>query len=163
MLATPSETEIFDLRTLVGDTLALVELDLQRERAEVAVVVGDNIPPISGVRVELQQVLINLISNAAQAMSASGSSKRLVTIALEAPADADHILISVRDTGTGLAPEAKEKLFKPFFTTKENGMGIGLSICRSTIEARGGTLEGSNHPDGGAIFEIKLPKETASA
>lgn len=69
----------------------------------------------------------------------------------------------MRDSGNGLGTEAKQNLFKPFFTTKDTGMGIGLSICRSTIEARGGTLDGNNHPDGGAIFEIKLPKETADA
>lgn len=121
------------------------------------------LPKIACVRVEMQQVLINLISNAAQAITAAAAKKRLVTIVLDAPQEAKHVSIAVRDTGDGLISEAREKLFTPFFTTKPNGMGIGLSICRSTIEAIGGSLEGRNHPEGGALFEIKLPKEAASA
>jgi signal transduction histidine kinase len=163
MLAAPKVHETIDLGVLVDDTLTLMDHDLQRERAEVDVIFKTEIPAVSGVRVEMQQVLINLISNAAQAMTASEALRKLVTITLDAPADADHVSITVRDTGDGLGAEAQQNLFKPFFTTKENGMGIGLSICRSTIEAIGGSLDGRNHPDGGAIFEIRLPKETANA
>ena len=63
---------------------------------------------------------------------------------------------AVRDSGPGITEDAKDKLFAPFFTTKATGMGMGLSICRSTLEARGGKLEGTNHPEGGAIFEMRL-------
>ncbi|MCO5734163.1 sensor histidine kinase [Rhizobium sp. SSA_523] len=163
LLATPKETEAIDLEALITDTLALMEHDLQNERATVEVIRKRPLPHLTAVRVEMQQVLINLIANAAQAMSSCGAPHRLVTITLDAPTDADHISISVRDSGAGLPGDAEDKLFKPFFTTKETGMGIGLSICRSTIEASGGTLTGANHPDGGALFEIRLPKETASA
>ncbi|WP_338141276.1 PAS domain-containing sensor histidine kinase [Agrobacterium tumefaciens] len=163
MLSTPKESETIDLERLITDTLTLMDHDLQRDRTEVEIIHKTKIPRFKAVRLEMQQVLINLISNAAQSMSASQSQKRLVTISLDSPGEADHILIAVRDTGDGLGDDAQQNLFKPFFTTKDNGMGIGLSICRSTIEARGGTLDGNNHPDGGAIFEIKLPKETANA
>lgn len=163
MLSPPKESEAIDLDAMISDTLALMDHDLQRDRAEVEVVCKTEIPPLKAVRLEMQQVLINLISNASQSMSASASQKRLVTITLDAPNEADHISIAVRDTGNGLGADAKQNLFKPFFTTKTTGMGIGLSICRSTIEARGGTLDGDNHPDGGAIFEIRLPKDTAHA
>ncbi len=163
MLPTPKENETVDLASLVNDTLTLMDHDLQREQTDVEVVQKTKLPEVAGIRVEMQQVLINLISNAAQAMTGSDASKKLVTITLDAPADATHVSITVRDTGRGLDADAQQNLFKPFFTTKENGMGIGLSICRSTIEAIGGSLDGHNHPDGGAIFEIKLPKEKADA
>lgn len=70
---------------------------------------------------------------------------------------------AVRDSGPGLSATSLEKLFEPFYTTKENGMGMGLSICRSTIEVRGGSLNGSNHAEGGAVFEVRLPMEVANA
>jgi signal transduction histidine kinase len=162
MSAASKEKETFDLGELIGDTLALMEHDLQRERTTVQVVQNDEIE-ILGVKLELQQVLINLITNAAQAISACNPTRRLVTITVDEPVKKDHISIAIRDTGEGLGGEAQQKLFTPFFTTKESGMGIGLTICRSSIEARGGSLEGSNHPDGGAVFEIKLPKEPVNA
>lgn len=161
--SSPRETETLELAELVNDTLALMEHDLRREETTVEVIEKTKLPKIACVRVEMQQVLINLISNAAQAITAAAAKKRLVTIVLDAPQEAKHVSIAVRDTGDGLISEAREKLFTPFFTTKPNGMGIGLSICRSTIEAIGGSLEGRNHPEGGALFEIKLPKEAASA
>lgn len=163
MMPAPRENETVDLPSLVNDTLTLMDHDLQRARTEVKVVQKTEIPEVPGIRVEMQQVLINLITNAAQAMAGSDAPRKRVTITLDAPSDADRVSISVRDTGRGLDADAQQNLFKPFFTTKENGMGIGLSICRSTIEAIGGSLDGHNHPEGGAIFEIKLPKEIADA
>lgn len=162
MLSTSSESEQIDLGVLVKDTLALMDHELQRYRTEVKVVCKTEVPAVTRARLEMQQVLVSLISNAAQAMSTSASPKRLVTIELDSPVGEDHISIAVRDTGDGLGSEVRQNLFKPFFTTKDSNMGIGLSMCRSTIEARGGTLDGGNHPDGGAIFEIRLPKEAAN-
>jgi C4-dicarboxylate-specific signal transduction histidine kinase len=107
------------------------------------------------VKIELQQVLINLITNAIKAMDEAGSAERIIRIAMERP-DTEHVCIAVRDSGPGITDDAKDKPFAPFFTTKATGMGMGLSICRSTLEARGGKLEGTNHPEGGAIFEMRL-------
>nr|WP_183825572.1 ATP-binding protein [Rhizobium cellulosilyticum] len=159
----PRETESIEVGALVSETLSLMEHDLQREHTDVKVVQRAELPEITGVRVELQQVLINLISNAAQANTAASVDQRLVTILLDAADDGDEVSISVRDSGSGLCLEAEQKIFTPFFTTKSNGMGLGLSISRSAVEAVGGTLEGLNHPEGGALFEIRLPKGTASA
>lgn len=161
--AKPQESERIDLNTLVIDTLTLMEHDLQRERTTVDVIKHGELPPIPAIKVEMQQVLINLISNAVQAISAAAPRERLITVTLDSQDQEDFVLISVRDTGCGLGVEAKEKIFTPFFTTKNTGMGMGLSICRNTIEARGGSLTGRNHPDGGALFEIRLPKEQADA
>jgi PAS domain S-box-containing protein len=163
MLSTPKECEVIDVNALIQDTLALMDHDLQRDRLEVEVIRKTGTLSVMAVRIEMQQVLINLIINAGQAMRASHSTRRLVTIVLDAPDDTDYVSIAVRDTGDGLTAEVQENLFKPFFTTKETGMGVGLSICRNTIESLGGTLTGRNHPDGGAVFEIRLPKEPAHA
>lgn len=157
----PKEDETIELGSLVSETLNLMEHDLQREGTAVEVVQKKKLPNIIGVKIEMQQVLINLIANAVQAIGSAAAKTRIVTITLDAPED--NISIAVRDTGNGLDAEAKQKLFTPFFTTKANGMGMGLSICRSAIEARGGSLVGSNHPDGGALFEIILPRENVSA
>ncbi|QFY63615.1 GHKL domain-containing protein (plasmid) [Rhizobium grahamii] len=161
--ATPPEAEHIDLNALLSETLTLMEHDLQRERTAVEIIQEEEIPSVPGIKIEMQQVLINLISNAAHAIAAAAAKRRLVTITLKNEHDGEHVLISVRDTGNGLDLEAARKIFTPFFTTKKNGMGMGLSICRSAIEARGGTLEARNHPEGGALFEIRLPKEKADA
>jgi C4-dicarboxylate-specific signal transduction histidine kinase len=155
--------EQVDLSALVRDTLALMEHELEKERTTVEIVQIARVPSISSVKIEMQQVMINLIANAVQAMSAARSEKRRITIALDAADNAKVVAITVRDTGPGLSADTLEKLFFPFYTTKESGMGMGLSICRSTIEARGGSLVGSNHPEGGAVFEIRLPVEVANA
>ncbi len=96
-------------------------------------------PPITAVRIELQQVLINLFTNAIQAMDEAGIGNRTITVRKERE-DSDNIRIAVRDNGPGFPLQMKDKLFSPFFTTKETGMGMGLSICRTTLEARGGRL-----------------------
>ncbi|AQZ52237.1 Sensor protein FixL [Martelella mediterranea DSM 17316] len=157
----PRQPEVVALAKLIDDTLELMKHDLQAENVSVEVVQKRAIPPISVVRLELQQVLINLISNAIQAIAAAEPDRRVVTITLDTVDD--MISLIVCDTGDGLDEAARAKLFTPFFTTKSSGMGIGLSISRSTIEAMGGSIEGSNHPDGGAMFEIRLPGEREDA
>ncbi|MCJ9696457.1 sensor histidine kinase [Rhizobium sp. PRIMUS64] len=156
-LLSPSSNELesVSLDRLVDDTMALMEHDLQRSGTTVLVDRKPHIPPISAVKIELQQVLINLITNAIQAMVGANGPERSITIATERP-DAEHVYIAVRDSGPGITEDARDKLFAPFFTTKATGMGMGLSICRTMLEARGGKLEGTNHPEGGAIFEMRL-------
>jgi C4-dicarboxylate-specific signal transduction histidine kinase len=156
-LLSPSSNKLesVSLDRLVDETMALMEHELQRSGTTVLVDLKPHIPPVSTVKIELQQVLINLITNAIHAMDEAGSAERIIRITMERP-DIEHVCIAVRDSGPGISEDAKDKLFAPFFTTKATGMGMGLSICRSTLEARGGTLEGSNHPEGGAIFEMRL-------
>lgn len=158
LLASPKEPEIIDLRVLINETMNLMEHELQRERIRVDVVHSINSAAVVGARIELQQVLINLVSNAIQAISTISLKDRRINIALAEVAGAEAYSISIKDNGNGLSAEAKEKIFTPFFTTKIDGMGMGLSICKSTLEAIGGSLEGRDHPDGGAVFEITLPK-----
>ncbi|ULJ75847.1 sensor histidine kinase [Rhizobium gallicum] len=150
-----NKLESVSLDRLVDETMALMEHELQRSGTTVLVDRSPDIPPVSTVKIELQQVLINVITNAIQAMDEAGNPERIIKIAMKRP-DIEHVCITVRDSGPGIAEDAKDKLFAPFFTTKATGMGMGLSICRSTLEARGGKLEGTNHPEGGAIFEMRL-------
>jgi two-component system sensor kinase FixL len=105
-------------------------------------------------RVQIQQVLVNLFRNALEAMAASPQ-RRLV--ASTRPADDDMIEVAVADTGTGFADGVESSLFQTFFTTKETGMGVGLSISRSIIEAHGGKMWAENNPSGGATFRFTLP------
>lgn len=151
MLAhTGGKLETFELDEFIDETLGLLEHDLERSGTTVNVE-KETTPPVKAVRIELQQVLINLLTNAIQAMDEAGIGNRTITVRKESQ-DADTIRVIVRDNGPGIAAEIKEKLFSPFFTTKATGMGMGLSICRTTLEARGGRLDGDNHPLGGAVL-----------
>jgi C4-dicarboxylate-specific signal transduction histidine kinase len=105
----------------------------------------------------MQQVLINLITNGLHAMNDSLPSMREIVLAIDS-LEGTNIRLSVRDRGTGIKEEHLAKLFDPFFTTKDEGMGIGLAICRSIVEARGGRLTARNHEEGGAVFEIVIPR-----
>lgn len=157
VLSSPNnDLENVDLGNLIDETIALMEHELQQSKTAVLVDRSPHIPTVSAVKIELQQVLINLVTNAIQAMDEAGYSERSIRITMDQP-DIEHICIAVRDTGPGIGTDAKDRLFAPFFTTKAAGMGMGLSICRSTLEARGGRLDGTNHPEGGAVFEIQLP------
>lgn len=107
-------------------------------------------------RVEIQQVVVNLMTNALHAMSGTPRGRRVIRLSVSSP-EAGWLRLSVRDQGAGIAPENLARLFDTFFTTKGDGMGIGLAICKAIAEAHGGSLSGRNHEEGGAIFEMVLP------
>jgi C4-dicarboxylate-specific signal transduction histidine kinase len=117
---------------------------------------ADGLPLVSGDRVELQQVILNLVLNAVEAMSALTEGPRELQI-VTSRTESNHVLIAVRDTGPGLAPAAEEELFKAFHTTKPNGLGLGLSICRSIVESRDGRIWASANTPRGAVFQFTLP------
>ncbi len=156
-LLSPSSDKLESIRLdrLIDETMALMEHELQRSNTTVMIDRKPHLPPVSAVKIELQQVLINLITNAIQAMDEAGSPERTIRIATDRP-DIERVSVTVRDTGPGIIEGVRDKLFAPFFTTKATGMGMGLSICRSTLEVRGGSLDGTNHPEGGAVFEMCL-------
>jgi signal transduction histidine kinase len=114
------------------------------------------LPKVVGDRVELQQVVVNLILNAIEAMSGATENTRELLIRT-AKADSGGILIAVMDSGPGLPPASRERLFEPFYTTKPDGLGIGLSICHSIIEAHGGQLWASANEPRGTIFQFTVP------
>ncbi len=111
------------------------------------------LPPAHVDKVQVQQVLVNLIRNAIEAMQAS--ERRDITI--ETTLDDGLICIGIIDTGPGIAPDILERLFQPFVTTKPEGMGVGLSLCRAIVEAHGGRLWAEANPVGGAIFRFTVP------
>lgn len=154
----PASMEIIDATALVRETATLLDHQLRTEGVSLRVTGGDNAMMVAMARNELQQVIINLVTNAAQAMSHAGSPRRSVTISMKRPTPA-MLRIDVADTGPGVDETCVNKLFDPFFTTKPDGMGMGLAISRSAVEARGGRLTvANNHPEPGSCFTVELPQ-----
>lgn len=121
---------------------------------------ADNLPPVQADRIRIQQVVLNLVRNAIEAMTSTSRREIDVETRLRSP---QEVLVSVADTGTGITPEVAERLFEPFVTSKAGGIGIGLAVCRSIIEAHGGRLWAEEAPSGGTIFRFTLPVATAGA
>lgn len=157
--------EAIDLRALIEETIPLLETELNAHAATVVTRLAPSIPPIRADRVALQQVLINLMTNGLHAMAETGAAGRELTVSVDGPAapDVPEVRVSIRDRGKGIPDEVQARLFEPFFTTKRGGMGMGLAICRSTIETYGGRLTARTHEQGGAVFEFALPADQDTA
>jgi len=136
--------------------IPLTRSEADRHGIELLIELSPDLPVIRGDRVQLQQVLLNLVVNAIEATGNVSSGPRDVVISSE-PDGGGGVVVSVRDTGPGLDPEAAARLFEPFYTTKQSGLGMGLSICRSIIEAHGGQLWVTANTPRGAIFQFTLP------
>ena len=152
----PSRKESVDINEAVRDVLELTRGEATKHGVSVQTVLGESLQAIRGDRVQLQQVMLNLIVNAIEAMSTMSEGPRalLISTAADAP---DSVSVVVRDSGPGLAPSGLTDAFDAFYTTKPNGLGMGLSICRSIVEAHGGQLwAGANEPQG-AAFTFVLP------
>ena len=124
--------------------------------ASVQTALGEDLPLVEGDRVQFQQVVLNLIVNAVQAMGAVAEGPRELFITT-ARAESEGVLVGVKDSGPGVAPANLEQLFAPFYTTKPGGLGMGLSICRSIIEGHGGRLWVTPNLPQGAIFQFTVP------
>ena len=141
---------------LIEDTLALVSADAMRRRAQIQMRFASHLPPILGDPIHLQQVLLNLIINAMDAMNHVPEGRRFLTIRAERDPEG-RVVVAVRDSGLGVRPELLPRIFQSFFSTKKDGMGVGLSIARSIIEEHGGRIWCDNNDNGGATFHIALP------
>ncbi len=148
-----------DLHVVINDSLALVDHDMKARQIEAAINLSPVPCVVSGDRVLLQQVFVNLVMNAMDAMAETPPARRHVTIRSEVRA-AD-VEVSVRDAGMGLPADTNDPLFTPFVTTKAHGLGIGLTIVRTIIDAHGGTIDARNNPDGGATFTVTLRRRDA--
>jgi C4-dicarboxylate-specific signal transduction histidine kinase len=153
------DVQPLDLNELVGDVVRLVASDAILRRVRVHRRTEPDLPGISGDRVQLQQVILNLVVNGLEAMSEVPTARRHLTIETDL-LDDGLVALTVRDHGPGIAPELLGKIYEPFFSTKPYGLGMGLSICRSIAEAHGGRLRAANHPSSGAVFEFALPVAT---
>jgi two-component system sensor histidine kinase DctS len=142
------------VQQVVDGIHALVELQARQSYVTLQVAIPPNLPPVLADRVLLEQVLLNLTRNAIEAMQHIDPERRLLRIA--AGASSGQVSVSVIDNGHGIPPEVAERLFSPFFSTKAEGMGMGLSICRTAIEFHGGTLTHADNPGGGTVFTFSL-------
>lgn len=150
-----------DLVDLASETIELLQREMRNSDTRIRQERSRDCLHVWGSRIELQQVLVNLLTNAMDAVAASSSEHRIVTLSLIQ--HDDWIDLEVADRGGGIPEEQLDRLFQPFFTTKPNGVGMGLQICRSIIEAMGGELTARNRAQGGAVFSCKLPVHTVHA
>jgi signal transduction histidine kinase len=151
----PPRKEVVDLNAAILEVTALTQSEAVKTGVTMGTQLAGELPRIQCDRVQLQQVMLNLIVNAIQSMSGVEDGNRelhISTVSIEPKG----VCVVVRDTGYGLRPESQPRLFEPFYTTKPNGMGMGLSICRSIIEAHGGRLSASANVPRGAIFQFTL-------
>jgi signal transduction histidine kinase len=153
------DTDRLDVDALVRDVVALVRIDAATRQVKLDVDLPAALPPVRGDRVQIQQVLLNLILNGMDALHGTRQEDRRVSVTVRADvvAAAPIIEIAVGDTGHGIPAEKLELIFDPFFTTKPNGMGIGLAVSRTIIEAHNGRLWAENRIGGGAAFRFTLP------
>jgi C4-dicarboxylate-specific signal transduction histidine kinase len=152
----PPRKDRFDLNGAIREVIELTRSEAMKNGVLVQTELTDNLPLIDGDRVQLQQVMLSLIVNAVEAMSGLTEGPRELLISA-GKAEMGGVLVTVRDSGPGLAPAALERLFEAFYTTKPNGLGMGLSICRSIIEAHDGRLWASANVSRGATFQFTLP------
>jgi two-component system sensor kinase FixL len=145
-----------NLNKVVEEVFKIVKSDLENHNITVNINLDQKLPPVIGDRVQFQQVLLNLIMNACEAMSHSEVSKRRLCVRTEQKG-ADKVQVSVGDWGAGIPAESMQSIFEPFFTTKLQGMGLGLPICRTIITAHGGQLWAANNDCSGADFHFTLP------
>jgi signal transduction histidine kinase len=154
----PARKEVVDLNAAILEVTALTRSEAVKTGVTVGTQLAGELPRIQGDRVQLQQVMLNLIVNAIQSMSGIEDGNRelqISTVSIEP----EGVCVAVRDTGHGLRPESLPRLFEPFYTTKPDGMGMGLAICRSIIEAHGGRLWATGCEPRGALFQFTIPAD----
>jgi len=153
-------TESVDLNKATRELIALSSNEIQRERVTVRMDLADDLPPVAGDCVQLQQVVLNLLMNALEAMRGVDDRPRQLVIRTERD-EGDRMRLSVQDVGVGFHPQSADRLFDAFYTTKDDGMGIGLSVSRSIIESHRGRLWAELNDGPGATFSFSIPRASA--
>jgi PAS domain S-box-containing protein len=152
---TDAQKAALSINEVIDEVIQLLQREVLSHRALLRLELASELPPVLGDRIQLQQVIINLVMNGMEAMTPVTDRPRELKILSRC--EADQVLVAVADSGVGIDPEHADRLFDAFFTTKPSGMGIGLSICRSIIEAHGGKLWASCNVGAGATFQFTLP------
>jgi PAS domain S-box-containing protein len=152
----PPRKEHFEINQAVTEVIAMVRSEIAKGRIEVSTHLADGLVPVHGDRVQVQQVVVNLMLNAVEAMASAQADARQLWVSTRQAAD-NLVLVAVRDSGPGIDPDHLERVFEAFYTTKASGVGMGLSICRSIIAGHGGRLWAERNEDRGAVFQFTLP------
>ena len=152
----PPRMEPLHMNDVIGEVIELTRSEAMKSEVSVQTQFAENLSAVTGDQTQLQQVTRNLILNAVQALSESGLDERELQISTEANKP-DGVIVSVRDSGPGIRQENLDRLFDPFYTTKSTGMGMGLAICRSIVEAHGGRIWATANVPRGAAFHFTLP------
>jgi C4-dicarboxylate-specific signal transduction histidine kinase len=155
MKGAPPDRVPIAINDVVEEAIAVVRRDIERQGGLLTRRLASGLPLILGDRVQLQQVLVNLIINALQAM-ASVDGRRELTVQSRLDPEG-NVVVAVKDSGSGIREDNLPQLFEPFFTTRSSGMGMGLAISSSIVEVHRGQIWASNNPDGGATFSFSLP------
>ena len=155
------QDERLDINDVVREIVGLTETEIQQSQVRLRTALADGLPAVRGDRVQLQQVLLNLILNAIESVTSMSRRAREIVIST-AKDKAGNVRVSVRDSGSGLEANALDRLFDAFYTTKPNGMGMGLAISRSIVEAHGGQIEASPNRPYGAVVQFTLPIDRAA-
>ena len=150
------QQDSLDMNEVVTEVLKLVRSDLVNRNVMVDAVFAPDLPPVMGDRVQLQQVVLNLVVNACDAMQDNAMLDRRLIVRTDG-VDGTRLEVTVADRGVGIAPDQLERVFEPFVTTKKTGMGLGLAVCRTIINAHGGRIWATNRADRGAIFHFEVP------
>jgi signal transduction histidine kinase len=150
-----------DVNALIREVLALARGELEKRRIAVETDLPAGLPDVVGCQAQLQQVFLNVVTNAVEAMDSVAERARKLRVTSR-PHETDGVLITVEDSGTGIDPRNAKQIFEPLYTTKSQGMGLGLSICRSIVEAHGGRLSASPGALHGLALRISLPAGEAS-
>jgi len=149
------QTQLLEINEVIREVITLVQGEVNKNGISLAMALGEGLPPIEGDRVQLQQVILNLVNNSIQAMGGVGiQSRELLVIS---KTESDRVVVAVSDSGSGVDAANLERVFEPFYTTKSGGLGMGLSICRSIIEAHGGRIWVATGGNRGSIFQFELP------
>lgn len=155
----PPRNDLVDLNEVISEVLSLAQNQARRNRVSLKRHLADDLPPVLGDRVQLQQVILNLVVNGLEAIANNKNGERELSIS-SAKDESNNLIVTVRDTGAGLDAANLERVFDAFFTTKADGMGMGLAISRTIIESHGGRLWATSNSPQGAVFQFTLPVAT---